>query len=145
MYFPSVNALPLEQVANDRNDSAKISERILIVEEEPTLRDVLHELLIECGYTVEAAGLGLEALEIFVSKPDYFDLIITDVIMPGMSGPQFIEEVRKHRKDMKVIFTSGCTDQAIGRHGVLDSDQNFLSKPYKYDVLDELVRRVLDK
>lgn len=143
MYFPVVLALDKIVGDADAEESDCNSEKILIVEDEPELLSVLDALLRECGYTVESAGLGQEALELFRNKPGYFDLIITDVIMPGMSGPQFVESARKIRPDIKVIFSSGYTADAIGRHGVLEHDQNFLGKPYRFEVLDSLVRDVL--
>lgn len=145
MYFPRVAAPMDSELDAIKKPADRATEKILIVEDEPALREVLGALLGEFGYRVESAANGAEAFELFRGKPDYFDLVITDVIMPGMSGPEFINAVKEVRPDIKVIFSSGYTADSIGRHGVLDEDQNFLGKPYQFEFLEELVRGVLDK
>lgn len=145
MYFPRVSAPIGSQPGTTKKPATeRVTEKILVVEDESVLREMLRTHLCEFGYRVETAANGDEALELFNSKLDYFDLVITDVIMPGMSGPELIDSMREARPDIKVIFSSGYTADSIGHHGVLDEDQNFLGKPYQIEFLEDFVRGVLD-
>src|SRR4029079_14951210 len=96
------------------------------------------------GYTIIPAASGAEALTICADYPDRIDLLITDVVMPGMGGRQLVERLAPTRPGMKILYMSGYTDDAIVHHGVLDSGTAFLQKPFTPDALIKKVREVLD-
>ncbi|MBI4817304.1 MAG: PAS domain S-box protein [Deltaproteobacteria bacterium] len=118
------------------------SETILIVEDESALRNVARRLLVAEGYRVlEAANAG-EALLLSEKRGSEIQLILTDVVMPGMNGKDLADRLAPLCPSAKVIFTSGYTDEDIARHGVLGS--RFLAKPYDWRSLTTIVRSALD-
>ncbi len=118
-------------------------ELILIVEDDTTLREVFTEMIGRLGYRVHAASHVDEALAA-VKVGLQPDLLLTDVIMPGCSGPALAERLLKIQPQLKVIYTSGYTDDAIIQHGVLDSGTEFLQKPFTSSDLSKKLRKVLD-
>jgi YesN/AraC family two-component response regulator len=96
------------------------------------------------GYKVITASNGEEALTIVQDDSTLIDLAITDVVMPQMSGREFVEHLTKLRPTVKVIYMSGYTDDAIVRHGLIDQKIAFVQKPFSADVLARKVREVLD-
>jgi signal transduction histidine kinase/FixJ family two-component response regulator len=120
------------------------SEVLLLVEDEDSIREPATEILESRGYLVLAASGGAEALAISQSHTGPIDLMITDVVMPGMNGSQLAEEMRSSRPGMRVLFISGYPEDAIAHHGVLDADKAFLQKPCPAAVLLRTVREVLD-
>lgn len=120
------------------------SETILLVEDERAVRGLAKEILESCGYTVIEASDGVEALEKFEPVSGQVDVLITDVIMPRMGGRELSELLKAQQPDIKVLFTSGYTDDAILRHGITDEGTNFLQKPFTYDSLSRKVRALLD-
>lgn len=121
------------------------TETILLVEDEPAVRDLALRILREQGYEVLEAANGQEALDIFEEKPDVtIDLLLTDVIMPQMGGKALAEKVAEMRPEIKIIFISGYTDNTIINHGILEAGINFLQKPFSPVLLAQKVRRVLD-
>jgi PAS domain S-box-containing protein len=119
-------------------------ETVLLVEDEEMLREVTRELLETGGYRVLAAGSGEEALQISAQHEGGIHLMITDVIMPGMSGPELAKRLATVRPETRVIFVSGYTDEAIGDHGVLDPGTCFLQKPFTPAALEGKIRELLD-
>ena len=119
-------------------------ETILLVEDETVVRQLVAEILESSGYSVLQAGDGPSALELLRRHPDKLDLLVTDVVMPGMSGPEVAHAVGSMRPGTQVLYTSGYTDQAIGHHGVLEPDVAFLQKPFSEDDLNRNVRALLD-
>jgi signal transduction histidine kinase/CheY-like chemotaxis protein len=120
------------------------SEVLLLVEDEDSIREPATEILESRGYLVLAASGGAEALAISQSHTGPIDLMITDVVMPGMNGNQLAEELRSSRPGMRVLYISGYPEDAIAHHGVLDADKAFLQKPCPAAVLLRTVREVLD-
>ncbi|MHC5034561.1 MAG: ATP-binding protein, partial [Planctomycetota bacterium] len=120
------------------------SETILLVEDDPQVRELAHRVLQEQGYTVLEASNGEEALELLTSHTGPIDLLLTDVVMPGMSGKALADQLLRTQPDLRAIFMSGYTDEAIAHHGVLDPDVAFLQKPFSPTILARKVRDVLD-
>jgi signal transduction histidine kinase/ActR/RegA family two-component response regulator len=111
---------------------------VLVVEDEPRMRMMAVEAFRDLGYGVLHADGPQNALTIINERPD-IDLLFTDVVMPGMNGRQLAEEALRQRPDLKVIYTTGFSRNAVIHNGVLDSDVNFLSKPF---TLEQLARKV---
>lgn len=119
-------------------------EHVLVVEDDPLVRDHVISLLRSLGYRVTGAASGPVAIEIIHQLPD-IDLLFTDVVMPGgMNGPQLAKATKELRPDIKILFTSGYTENAIVHHGRLDRGVELLSKPYRRQELATKVRKVLD-
>ncbi len=121
------------------------SETILVVEDDDRLRKVVHTILAQYGYNVLEAENGLAALQLCENHNKQIDMMISDVVMPGMNGKETANEILSRRPDINVIFMSGYTDDAIVHHGVLTKGVNFLEKPFSPDKLLQKVRNVMDK
>ena len=121
------------------------SETILLVEDETVVRQLVAEILETSGYAVLTAGDGPSALELVRRQNDSIDLLLTDVVMPGMSGPEVAKAVISLRPGTQVLYMSGYTDSAIGHHGVLEPGIAFLQKPFSADDLTRKVRSLLDE
>jgi two-component system, cell cycle sensor histidine kinase and response regulator CckA len=120
------------------------TETILVVEDERALGKVARRTLEAAGYTVLAAVDGEEALGVSARNAGDIHLLLTDVVMPRMSGRALAEELAKARPTMRVLYMSGYTDNAIVHHGVLDEGTHFLAKPFSATVLARKVREALD-
>jgi PAS domain S-box-containing protein len=131
-----------EPPASDVPESG--SETILLVEDEAVVRHLVAEILEANGYTVLQAGDGPSALELLRRHPGALELLVTDVVMPGMSGPEVAQAVTSMRPGTHVLYTSGYTDSAIGHHGVLEPGIAFLQKPFNAAELNRKVRAVID-
>ena len=121
------------------------SETILLVEDDDDVRGMTREALESQGYTVLAASRGHEALEILKRHAGPVHLVVTDVVMPHMNGGELAQRLRAACRGIRVLFISGYTDDSVLRHGVTDSELEFLSKPYRPNELADKVRQVLDK
>ena len=121
------------------------SETVLIVEDDKSLRKLARTLLKQRGYTILEAENGEDALKVSKEHEGPIDLLITDVVMPQMSGKETAERLQPLYPHMKVIYMSGYTDNAIVRHGVLAPGLNFLEKPFSPEALARKVREVLDR
>jgi len=120
-------------------------ETILVVEDEPVLRDMAHLILQECGYRVLEAGSGTEALQIWERNPGGIDLVISDVVMPGgMSGKDLAVELKARHPELKMIFTSGYNVEESTTDFFRRSGAVFLQKPYTRPNLAKAVRECLD-
>jgi two-component system, cell cycle sensor histidine kinase and response regulator CckA len=118
---------------------------ILLVEDEDMLRGLIRELLEIKGYTVMEASQGVEALELFKSAADPVDLILTDVVMPHMSGSELVERLRKDHPALKVIFMSGYTgaNNAAIHKSLEMPGVAFLQKPFRLNALISQVEELL--
>jgi PAS domain S-box-containing protein len=119
-------------------------ETVLLVEDAQRVREVVREILEMSGYSILEARNGPEAVEIARRHAGPIHLMVTDVVMPQMSGRELAQRLAAVRPDMKVLYMSGYTDDAIVRHGVLEAGTAFLSKPFTPDALAAKVREVLD-
>ena len=121
------------------------SETVLLVEDEEIVRDLGVRILAGLGYRVMHAGTGDEAIALAMEHGERIDLLLTDVVMPGMSGRELANRLTRIHPETRVLFTSGYTDNAIVHHGVLDEGVSFIGKPYTPSALARKVREVLDK
>jgi len=117
---------------------------ILVVEDEEGLRQLTRRLLVRQGYTVLVAANADEASLLFEENPS-IDLLLTDVVMPGASGPELVTRLVERRPALKVIYMSGYTDDAIVHHGVLDPGIAFVHKPFTSESLGQKIREVLSQ
>jgi two-component system, cell cycle sensor histidine kinase and response regulator CckA len=120
-------------------------ETILIVEDEEAVCNLAMRILGAAGYTMLAAANGIDALAKCERYPEKIHLVLTDVVMPGMSGRVFAESLAKVRPGAKVLYMSGYTDDAIAHHGTLDPGTKFIGKPFNAADLVRKVREVLDE
>jgi CheY-like chemotaxis protein len=118
------------------------SETILVVDDDDQVREGVSHQLTSLGYKAVVASSGREALEI-LARDSHIDLLLTDVVMPGLNGRQVAEEGRLIRPNLKVLFTSGYFEGALQRNGSLDANVHLLVKPYRKKRLAEKVQEAL--
>jgi two-component system cell cycle sensor histidine kinase/response regulator CckA len=118
-------------------------ETVLVVEDEDEVRELVRQVLENSGYTVLTASDGVEAIEVATASKIPVHLVITDVVMPKMGGPEAAKSLEKRFPGVSVLYISGYTDEAIVRHGVLEPGISFLGKPFTADTLLRKVREVL--
>ena len=121
------------------------TETVLLVEDEDALRNVAQRALESAGYTVISAADGFDALRLSAQHPGEIQLLLTDVILPGMGGKELSERLVASRPAMRVLFVSGYTDDAIVSHGVLTAGLQFLGKPFTATQLVEKAEEVLHR
>ena len=147
IYLP-VAAPPLRKAAAAFAEEKTVhggSETLLVVEDEDAVRQSEVEYLSTIGYTVLAAANGKEALERVKERPSKIDLVITDVVMPQMSGPKLAENLATLRPELKVLFVSGYADDTVLRKGVADLSRDFLPKPFPLHSLAGKIREILEQ
>jgi len=148
IYLPRCHEVPAGAPAVEVSTAVTAaggSERILLVEDNEELRRSTKGVLRALGYRVTPAADGRRGVETFEAAPRSFDLVITDVVMPGMSGRELVDRIRWLQPEVKVLFVSGYTDNVILRHGIMEGDVDFLEKPFAADHLARKVREVLDR
>ena len=146
LYLPRVDARPLRaQAGQALAQRPGGNETILLVEDAEALRDLLHEILTEAGYRVIDAADAEQALHAVGSGQDPVDLVVTDVVMPRMSGSELVRRLSELRPGLRVIYMSGYTSERIGRDGVLEPGTHFIQKPFNSDDVLRKVRQVLDQ
>ena len=143
IYLPSTEAKAAEAAAQSRESSPRGSETILVLEDEARVRKLVCEVLAGRGYKVLEAVRGEEAIRLATEHAGHIHLLLADVVMPEMSGPQALEQIRARHPNMRVLFMSGYTDEAMVHHGILDSGAPFLQKPFLPETLARKVREVL--
>jgi CheY-like chemotaxis protein len=144
VFLPRVTAAI--EVSNKKQVPLAMSggtETILLVEDEDLVRNLSRQILEECGYKVIEAINGIEALQI-CARQGPIDLLLTDVVMPQMGGRELSEKLRETIPDVRILFTSGYTDDEVVKHGVIEIDTNFIQKPFTPESLAQKVREVLD-
>jgi two-component system cell cycle sensor histidine kinase/response regulator CckA len=122
-----------------------ICETILLVEDEESLRRLARTILPVLGYHVLEAKDGAEGVQIAADYPGTIDLVLTDVVMPGVGGSELVRRIRAVRPDISVLYMSGYTDDAIVRHGVLEDGVSFLQKPFTSASLGDKLRGILHR
>ncbi len=145
VYLPRVTDVAGEVAPPPPAVAAAGRETLLVVEDDDMVRRVAVRILRAKGYTVHDTGDPVQALAMWERVGDGVDLLIADVVMAGMSGKELAAELRRRRPDLRVLYTSGYTENTIVHHGVVDAGVNFLAKPYVPEELARRVREVLDK
>jgi len=146
IYLPRVED---EQPASPRERHNEVrplqrgTETILLVEDETGVRELAREYLRSSGYTVLEAEDGHTALELAAMHAGTIHLLMTDVVMPGISGRELADRAKYIRPDMKILYMSGYTDQAVVHHGILESDAVLLQKPFTLSTLSAKLREIL--
>jgi PAS domain S-box-containing protein len=145
IYLPRVeDALDPQKQPAELPDSLHGTETVLLAEDELALRKLSRHLLELCGYEVLEAESGAEALKISREHKHKIHLLLTDVVMPGMSGRALADQLVKQRTETRVVYMSGYTGQTVGEHGVLAEGSFFLPKPFTRQALARKVREALD-
>jgi len=121
------------------------NETILIVEDEGEVRKLISKMLERQGYAILETSSGEEALLVCERCKGPIHLMLVDVIMPGMSGSELAKASKPLYPEVKILYMSGYTDEAIVRHGVLEKGVNYIQKPFTLEGLARKVREVLDK
>jgi len=145
IYFPRCKQEPSAIPVGKADKIRGGTETILLVDDAGPLRGLTRLLLEGCGYTVIDSGVPEEALRIAQQYAGTLPLLITDVVMPGMSGPALAEKLAATNSGIKVLYTSGYDNDEIAGHGVLGANYSFLEKPFSRDELVRKVRELLDK
>ena len=144
LWFPLVTDEKLGAMPESTEFAVRGDETILLVEDEEEVRKIACISLQAQGYTVLAAGGGAEAIRLFESHPGEIDLLLSDVVMPEMSGRQLLDALRQRHPGLRVLFMSGYTDDAILLHGVGGATDTFLQKPFTPLSLARKVRELID-
>ncbi len=142
--FPEAAAPPPKPSSGSACVSRRGSETILLVEDEDSVRTLCRIALETQGYKVITAGCGQEALRVIAGRAEPVRLLVTDVVMPGMSGRELVVAARASLTDLRVLYVSGYTDDSVLRHGIKDDTDAFLQKPFTPLGLTRKVRAVLD-
>jgi two-component system cell cycle sensor histidine kinase/response regulator CckA len=146
IYLPRVDEVkPSEIPAPGPSSTERGSETVLVAEDEPGVRALVGEVLGQRGYRVLEALDVEDALRICREHPDEIELLLTDVVMPVMSGRELAEHVAEIRPEIKVLYMSGYTDNIVVHHGITSIDTQFLQKPFTPAALARKVREVLDR
>jgi CheY-like chemotaxis protein len=138
---------PLEEIGEKvvKGELPRGNETVLVVEDEEEVRKLAVRILQKQGYKILEASQGNEALFICEQHEEPIHLLVTDVVMPGMSGRELSEHLISLHLETKILYMSGHTNSAIVHHGVLESGVNLLQKPFTPEALARKVREVLDK
>jgi CheY-like chemotaxis protein len=145
IHLPAASGDPSDgSEAMERPARGEGAETIALVEDEEGVRNLASRILSERGYTVIAAGDGPSAMEMLSRFPDRIDLLLTDVVMPGMNGRDLADRIGIMRPGIRILFMSGYSQEAVQSHGVLARGSTFIEKPFSPDGLVRRVREILD-
>jgi signal transduction histidine kinase/CheY-like chemotaxis protein len=145
VYFPRTDGYALAQAAEQEEASPVAgTETILLVEDDTSVRNLVERVLMSRGYEVLAAEDGAEALRVALDANGGLDLVLTDIVMPEMSGRELVEALQADRPSLRVLYMSGYTDDEIVRRGLHDPSMAFIQKPFTAENLAMQVRKVLD-
>lgn len=146
VYLPVTSAdASLSQPSKENGETLfEGNEHILLVEDDPMLREVYETTLRTAGYTVYSAGTGQEAEEVYFQHKSTIHIVLTDLMLPDLNGRELVEKLKKQTPALKVIYMSGYTENTIVHKGILDTESVLLQKPITLQNLLETLRRVLD-
>jgi two-component system, cell cycle sensor histidine kinase and response regulator CckA len=144
IYYPRASGSILPSVLPKREIQTGGTETILLVEDEAAVRRVVTDMLLRLGYTILDAPDGRTAQKFVMEYEKPIQLLLTDVVMPEVSGRELARRLRTVRHDLKVLFMSGYADDAIIRQGILDPGAAYLQKPFTPDALAGKIRELLD-
>lgn len=147
IYLPRATASPMvgPPPAPGALDGQGHGETVLLVEDEALVRESVHRILTAGGYTVLQARSGREALRVAAEHHKNIDILLTDVVMPGMTGRDLADELARVQPGLRVLYMSGYTADVMGRHGVLEAGIDLIIKPFTPKALRHKVREVLDR
>jgi PAS domain S-box-containing protein len=148
LYFPEVSSAAAFKTGEYKifaKEQARGSETILLVEDEEAVRGLTSRILEKQGYRVIPAQHGREAMDIATREAGHIDLVLTDIVMPGMNGRGLVERLAGIRPRIKSLYMSGYTDDDIVRRGFIEPSKSFLQKPFTSEALLQTVRKVLDE
>ncbi|HDD44886.1 MAG TPA: response regulator, partial [Candidatus Desulfofervidus auxilii] len=145
IYFPILQKMPVVKKESAMEfHLPSIKATILVVEDEEEIRNLLREMLEHLGYEVIIAETGMKALRLFDKYKDKINLIITDVVMPQISGKELVEKIKKEYPEIKVLYMSGYPENVIAHYGVLEEDINFISKPFTLMELTKKLKKIFN-
>ena len=144
IYLPQIDESPQTKEMAENLSPPGGSEEIMVVEDNQAVRKLAVRFLENGGYRVREAGDPEECIEILTNSDLKVDLLLTDVVMPGMNGRELFEKLAASHPDLKVLYMSGYTDEAIARHGVLNRGVHFIQKPFSIHDLLKKVRETID-
>jgi PAS domain S-box-containing protein len=146
VYLPRIDDATANRIAGQEESNApRGTETILLVEDEDVVRGLTRKILMQAGYNVLDARSGDEAIRLCTAHAGSIDLLLTDVVMPEISGKEVADRLLELRPSIRVLFMSGYTDEAIVQHGVLDANVKFIQKPFTWLALTRKVREVLNR
>lgn len=145
VHFPAVEGEEIPVSDSARAADLTGVETIMLVEDQAEVRQVVSQILMRHGYVVVEACDGASALALLQTRTEAVDLILTDMVMPGMNGRELIDRLDERHRGIRVLFMSGYTDDEIVKHGALHPDMNFLHKPFRAEQLLSRVRDILDR
>jgi CheY-like chemotaxis protein len=145
VYLPRIDDATAVTAEKPETIVLRGSETILLIEDEDVVRGLTKKILMQAGYNVLDAKGGEEAIRVCSAYPGPIDLLLTDVVMPEISGKEVADRLVELRTGIRVLFMSGYTDEAIVQHGVLDASVEFLQKPFTWFGLTRKVRDVLNR
>lgn len=143
IYLPRAEAQVQPGVSSPRNQSPRGTETVLLVEDEEQVLALARRILQHQGYTVLTAATPEAALELAAREAGRVQLVITDVVMPGMNGRELCERLKAHQPQMRCLYMSGYTSDVIAHRGVLEEGVQFLQKPFTIESLATAVREAL--
>jgi two-component system, cell cycle sensor histidine kinase and response regulator CckA len=145
LYFPRLDAAAIAPLTRSAERPARGSETVLLVEDEEAVRRLARRVLEQQGYRVLESHNGREALALATAHDGQIDLVLTDVVMPEMSGRGLVERLSAVRPNAVVVYMSGYTDDDVLRRGMLAPGSRFIQKPFAVEALLRLVREALDR